>query len=125
MTNGTSLTCSFQGFTAINADLPGKPIKPHELKVGDYCLTSEISIKNKTFYYVVKILELGSDTAVCEWYQLKDRKKLFVKLTANWRVVKTEIMTVLDAPAKIDEGRRGRILFPEVYKFQVGKDFEQ
>lgn len=111
----------FLKFTPLK-DLPGKEVE--ELQVGDYGLTSEVSRTNRTLYYVVKILDVLEDSYNCEWYYLKNEEKLFVKLDANWVLFKESVLTLLDKPVEIDAGRRGRLLFKDVYKFLVGKEFE-
>lgn len=111
--------CRVERFTPLNK-LPGNEIE--EPKVGDYCLTSEKSVKNRVLYYVVKIIDIKDDKCVGEWYSFKDSTKLFVKLDAHWEVYKESLLSKVEEPCEV--GRRRRILFKDVYKFLFGTEFE-
>ena len=100
--------------------MPGSPVgKP---KVGHYYLTSEVSRVNRVMYYVVKILDINNDKAKCEWFSFRDQNKLFVKLEAKWEILTSTLLREVGNPKEV--GRRKRILFRDVYRFLVGRDFE-
>lgn len=111
--------CRVERFTPLN-QIPGEDVE--EVKVGDFCLTSEMSMKGRPIYYVIKVLEVVGDKVEAEWFSFKDEKKLFVKLEAKWMVNKETILSKVNAPVLV--GRRERILFKEVFRFLVGREFE-
>ena len=93
------------------------------MMVGDYFLTSEMSRTNRIVYYIVKLVEMGTENAAkCEWYTFRDESKLFVKLEAHWDVQKQNLIQKLEKPILV--GRRGKMLFKEVYKFLISHDYE-
>ena len=106
------IRCEFTGDGPINRNM----------KVGDFTLTTEVSrSRQKKFYYVVKVLEVLSDNSYkCQWYELRNEKKLFVKLNAKWNVQKKKLICFTEIPTVISSKRNGKILFLNLYKFLTG-----
>lgn len=99
--------------------MPGEEVDA--IEVGSFFLTSEMTIKKRIVYYVVKVLDVIGDKVQGEWYAFKDEAKLFIKLEAKWNVNKEGLLRRVENPILV--GRRGRILFKDVFRFIVGRDF--
>ena len=96
--------------------LPGNPID-REVKVGDYALISEKGQKNKLLFYVIKVKEISNEMCLCSWFTYKDKKRLFVKMNANWEADVHSMLTFIEPPETVGSKRRGKLLFREVYEF--------
>ena len=97
------------------------------MKVTDFALTTEVSrSRQKKFYYILEVLEVLSDNSYkCQWYELRNEKKLFVKLNAKWNVQKKKLICFIETPSVIGSKRSGKILFLNLYKFLTGKDYQE
>ena len=99
--------------------MPGEEVDA--IEVGSFFLTSEMTIKKKVVYYVVKVLDVIGDKVRAEWYAFKDEAKLFIKLQAEWNLNKEGLLRRVENPVLV--GRRERILFQDVYRFILGRDY--
>ena len=115
-------------FSALNQEeeqLLGSCLK-HPVSVGEYSFIREKGRKsNRTFYYIVKVVEIVEDNFVCEWYELDRSKVSFCQKTAKWGVKEESLLCMIDPPEIFGEGRRKRIIFLKVYKFLTGKDYSE
>ena len=116
-------------FSALNqeeGELPGSCLK-HLVSVGEYSFISEKGRKsNRTFYYIVKVVEIvEEDNFVCEWYELDRSKVSFHQKTAKWGMKVESLLCMIDPPEIFGKGRRKRIIFLKVYKFLMGKDYSE